>query len=62
MVNPMEIYDRIKNISPTNKAMLPASTSGIFSGRMPYAAGLAAVLIAVALASSGIPYVPPLLY
>lgn len=36
--------------------------SAFDSGRMPYAAGLAAVLVAVALASLGMPYAPPPLY
>ena len=98
MANPMEIYERIKKISPEAKADAdafmknltskytpenPAPTDAIQKGlegivakykskdsahagappgRMQYAAGLAAVLITVALASAGMPYVPPLLY
>ena len=43
------------------KAKSPvASSPWVFSGRVPYAAGLAAVLLAVALASLGMPpYMPP---
>jgi len=36
--------------------------AGAPPGRIQYAAGLAAVLIAVALASAGFPYVPPPIY
>lgn len=39
-----------------------SAASGFFSERMQYAAGLATVLLAVALASVGMPYTPPPLY
>ena len=62
-----EAKETIKNLLSQQKQdgkekTTSASASGIFSGRMGYAAGLATVLIAVALASSGIPYIPPPLY
>ena len=44
------------------KTKSPVGHAGTFPGRMQYATGLATVLIAVALASSGIPYIPPPLY
>ncbi|MBS3105569.1 hypothetical protein J4234_04890 [Candidatus Woesearchaeota archaeon] len=48
---------------PKKQSHAPSSTRGIFSGRMQHAAGLATVLIAVALASLGMPYAsPPILY
>ena len=100
MANPMEVYDKIKKISPQAEAEAQAFMGNLTNkyteenpappetiqkgleeivakhqpkaqglaharaplGRIQYAAGLATVLIAVALASAGIPYVPPPLY
>lgn len=56
-----EAKEAVKRLLAQQKPQEKASVaSGIFSGRGSYAAGLAAVLILVASASLGMPYVPPL--